>query len=56
MFDEYACGCIVSPRQGRVRICSSHRNVVELVGKQWVVRTSGPTGKVVQSYPANGQK
>jgi hypothetical protein len=56
MFDEYSCGCIVSPFQGRVRICSMHHNVVELVGNKWVIRTSGPSGKIVQRYPANGEK
>lgn len=56
MFNEYACGCIVSLFQGRVRVCVGHRNVVELVGKEWVVRRSGPSGKVVQTYPANGEK
>lgn len=56
MFNEYACGCVVSPVQGRVRMCQGHRNVVELVGNKWVVRTSGPSGKVVQRYPANGEK
>lgn len=56
MFDEYSCGCIVSPFQGRVRMCSMHRNVVELVGSKWIVRTSGPSGKIVCRYPANGEK
>lgn len=56
MFNEYACGCIVSLVQGRVRVCSGHRNVVEHDGKKWVVRTAGPSGKVVQQYPANGEK
>lgn len=55
MFEEYTCGCILSPVQGRVRICHTHRNVVEHDGKKWTVRTSGPSGKVVCSYPANGE-
>lgn len=56
MFDEYSCGCILSPYQGRVRICPSHRNVVEYDGQKWIVRSSGPSGKVVNRYAANGKK
>lgn len=55
MFDEYACGCVLSPYQGRVRACVGHRNVVEYDGKRWVVLRSGPSGRVVRSYPANGE-
>jgi hypothetical protein len=56
MFEEFACGCILSRFQGRVRICLTHHNVVEYDGTKWVVRTSGPSGKVVQRYPGNGER
>lgn len=55
MFDRFGCGCILSRLQGRVRVCHAHQNVVDWDGKKWVVLTSGPSGRVVQSYPANGE-
>lgn len=54
MYDEYGCGCIVSPVQGRVRVCHGHRNVVEYNGRNWIVIRSQPAGKIVRSFPANG--
>lgn len=55
MYDEYGCGCIVSTVQGRVRVCAGHRNVVEHNGKDWTVIRFNPSGKIVRSYPANGE-
>lgn len=56
MFNEYACGCIVSLFQGRVRICAGHRTTVDSNRKVWVLSTTGTSGKVVGRYPANGEK
>lgn len=51
MFDEYDCGCIVSIRQGRVRICATHRTRIE-DGR--VIRLF-PTSEVIRRYPGNGR-
>jgi hypothetical protein len=52
MFDEFGCGCIVSPFVGRVRICAGHRP--EKATGDGAVLTMGKMPKVIRSYPANG--
>lgn len=51
MFEEYRCGCIVSPFVGRVRICGSHRP--EMATGDGAVSTAALKG-VMKRYPANG--
>lgn len=53
MYKEYACGCIVSQFQGRVRICAAHRPSKATgdgaLQAAWTLRN------VVATYPANGE-
>lgn len=54
MFSESKCGCIWSIKQGRVRICSTHK--IELgdgAGGWNQLMGSNITG-VMRKYPANG--
>lgn len=53
MFDEYACGCIVSLFQGRVRICGAHRP--EKATGDGATGVMGRMPGVVRQYPANGE-
>lgn len=53
MFDEYKCGCIVSPFQGRVRICLAHRP--ERATGDGAVSSTAILRGIVRQYPANGE-
>ena len=53
MFDEYKCGCIVSPFQGRVRICQAHRP--EQATGDGAVNSTAALRGILRQYPANGE-
>lgn len=53
MFHEFACGCIVSRFQGRVRICPAHRPA-KATGDGALASTD-LLRYVVARYPANGE-
>lgn len=53
MFNEFACGCIVSPEQGRVRICSVHRP--QAATGDGAVETVARFPGIVRQYPGNGR-
>lgn len=53
MFNEFACGCIVSLYQGRVRVCVAHRP--ETATGDGGVAGMGKMPKIVRQYPANGE-
>ena len=52
MFEEYACGCIFSLFQGRVRVCPAHRTYTN---EDRIKVILDPTGRIVRLYPANGR-
>lgn len=53
MYDEYRCGCIASPWQGRIRVCATHR-LEEPTGNGGIWKME-KMPKIVRQYPANGE-
>ncbi len=53
MFEEYGCGCILSVRQGRVRICGTHRP--ETATGDGAIGSIANLRNIVRRYPANGE-
>lgn len=52
MFNEFACGCIVSQFVGRVRVCGTHRP--EMATGDGGVANANLRG-IVKRYPAHGE-